>query len=87
MQTPQGDRAFVEILLALREHGMERVSVACELALEHRTVTAPVILNHVHRLASPVRPMIQVPTTLTLQTAPAANCQRYDALLEVPHAH
>ena len=87
MQTPQGDRAFVEILLALQEHGMERVSVACELALEHRTVTAPVILNHVHRLASPVRPVTQVPTSLTLQTAPAANCQRYDSLLEVPHAH
>ena len=34
MQTPQGDRAFVEILLALQAHGMERVSVACELALE-----------------------------------------------------
>ena len=87
MQPPQGDRAFVEILLALQEHGMERVSVACELALEHRTVTAPVILNHVHRLASPVRPVTQVPTSLTLQTAPAANCQRYDSLLEVPHAH
>ena len=87
MQTPQGDRAFVEILLALQAHGMERVSVACELALEHRTVTAPVILNHVHRLASPIRPVTQVPTPLTLQTAPAANCQRYDSLLEVPHAH
>ena len=69
MQTPQGDRAFVEILLALQEHGMERVSVACELALEHRTVTAPVILNHVHRLASPIRPVTQVSTTLTCQSA------------------
>lgn len=87
MQTTAGDRAFVEILLALQEHGMERVSVACELALEHGTVTAPVILNHIHRLASPVRPTACVPTTLTLKTLPVANCQRYDLLLGRPHAH
>lgn len=61
MQTPQGDRAFVEILQALQEHGMEQASVACELALEHRTVTAPVILNHLHRLvSSPLREVDQV---------------------------
>lgn len=86
MKTPQGDRAFVDILLALKEHGMERVSVACELALEHRTVTAPVILNHIHRLASPLRPVAAVPTALLLKAAPVANCQRYDALLEHHHA-
>ena len=87
MKTPQGDRAFADILLALKEYGMEQVSVACELALEHRTVTAPVILNHIHRLASPVRPVAAVPTALLLKAAPVANCQRYDALLENHHAH
>lgn len=86
IKTPQGDRAFVEVLQALREHGLEHVSTACELALAHRTVTAPVILNHVHRLASPARPVAAVATTLVLKTAPAANCQRYDVLLENRHA-
>ena len=77
---PQGDRAFVEVLLALREHGAEPLTVACELALEHRTVTAPVILNHVARLVAPTLPMPAVATSLALREAPAANCSRYDAL-------
>jgi hypothetical protein len=80
LKQPQGDRAFVEVLLALREHGVEPLTVACELALEHRAVTAPVILNHVARLVAPTPPMPMVATTLVLKEAPAANCERYDVL-------
>lgn len=80
LKQPQGDRAFVEVLLALREHGSEILTVACELALEHRTVTAPVILNHVARLVAPPPPLPGVATSLVLKEAPAANCERYDAL-------
>lgn len=80
LKLPQGDKAFVEVLLALREHGTEILTTACERALEHRTVTAPVILNHVARLAAPPPPLPVVATTLTLKEAPAANCARYDAL-------
>lgn len=86
MKLPQGDRAFVEILVAMRQHGSELVNVACELALEHRTVTGPIILNHIHRLASPDKSVSCVATHLTLKENPAANCSRYDALREVPHA-
>lgn len=80
LKQPQGDRAFVEVLLALREHGSEILTVACDLALEHRTVTAPVILNHVARLVAPPPPLSTVVTALMLKEAPAANCARYDAL-------
>ena len=80
LKQPQGDRAFVEVLLALREHGVEPLTVACALALEHRTVTAPVILNHVARLVAPPPPLPVVATSLVLNEAPAANCDRYDAL-------
>lgn len=80
LKQPQGDRAFVEVLLALRVHGSEVLKVACELALEHRTVTAPVILNHVARLVAPPPPRSTVVTALALKEAPAANCERYDAL-------
>jgi hypothetical protein len=48
LQQPKGDRAFVEMRLALRAHGSEWVSVACA-----RTVSAAVVLNHVHRLKAP----------------------------------
>ncbi|MEW7980693.1 MAG: IS21 family transposase [Candidatus Sedimenticola endophacoides] len=53
LKQPKGDRAFVEVLLALHEYGSELLSVACELALEHHTVNAAVVLNHVHRLSAP----------------------------------
>ena len=86
LKLPQGDRAFVEVLLALRQHGAELVSIACELALEHRTVTAPVILNHVHRLAAPLRPLAEVATSIVLKHAPLADCARYDTLREACHA-
>ena len=86
LKQPKGDRAFVEILLALREHGSELLSVACELALEHRTVTAAVVLNYVHRLSTPT-PIrsLPVPDNLALRHEPQANCARYDQLREDHH--
>lgn len=87
MKTAQGDRAFVQILQAIRDHGLEPVSVACTLVLEQGVVSAPIILNHLSRLISPVRSVAQVATTLGLSVLPTANCQRYDSLLGGRHAH
>lgn len=81
MQTAQGDRGFVQVLQAIRDHGLEPVSVACTLVLEQGTVSAPIILNHVSRLISPIRNLPQIATTLGLNIEPVANCQRYDTLL------
>lgn len=87
LKSLQGDRAFVEVLLAMRQHGPDLVAVACELALEEKAVSAAVILNHVHRLLAPLRPaLIGVPAGLTLMTEPQADCARYDSLREVCHA-
>ena len=82
LKQPKGDRAFVEILLALREeHGSEWVGVACELALEHRTVSAAVGLNLLHRLKAPPPPApLQLPEHLRLVREPQADCARYDQL-------
>jgi hypothetical protein len=55
--------------------------VACELALEEGAVSAPVILNHMHRLLSPAKPEpIAVSTALVLAIEPVADCTRYDSL-------
>ena len=87
LKSPQGDRAFVEVLLAMRRHGVDVVAVACELALEAGAIAAPVILNQVHRLVTPLRPaQVGVPTGLALRTEPQADCSRYDSLREVCHA-
>ncbi len=81
LKSPQGDRAFVEVLLTMRQYGADLVTVACELALEQGTVSASVILNHMHRLLSPAKPEpISVSTALTLDIEPAADCGRYDSL-------
>lgn len=81
LKSPQGDRAFVEVLLAMRSHGADLVTVACELALEQGVVSAPVILNHMHRLLSPAKPdPITVSTALALAIEPVADCARYDSL-------
>lgn len=60
MKTAQGDRAFVQVLQAIRDHGLDPVSVACTLVLDQGTISAPIILNHVSRLVSPVRSVLQV---------------------------
>ena len=86
LKQDKGDRAFVEILLAMKTHGSELLSVACELALEHKTLNAAVVLNHVNRLKEP--PPVRenpVPGHLRLQQEPQANCSRYDRLREVRH--
>lgn len=84
----RGDRTFVEILLAMHEHGADAVETACALALECGTCQPPVILNHLHRLISPVRLEVplNVPTVLRLKQEPLADCGRYDGLREVCHA-
>ncbi|MBU2759926.1 IS21 family transposase, partial [Acidithiobacillus sp. RW2] len=56
-----GDKAFVEVLLAARDHGMDILETACAMALEQKTVTVTVILNLVHRLAHPFRRSLSSP--------------------------
>lgn len=42
---PKGDRAFVELLMLAGEAGLDALTVACELALECGTISAPVVMN------------------------------------------
>jgi hypothetical protein len=81
MPQPRGDKACVELLLAGRQHGLESLEVACALALEQGTVTAAVLLNHLHRLLSPRLPEpLPLPERLRLTLEPVADCARYDRL-------
>lgn len=88
LKQPRGDRAFVEVLLALREHGAGPVETACSMALASGTCTVAVVLNQLHRVLAPTRQNIpvNVPTALRLREEPLADCGRYDRLREVAHA-
>lgn len=88
MKQPQGDRAFVELLMAAGEAGLEPLTVACELALEYGTITAPVILNELRRLIAPNRPnTLDLPDRITLRVEPLTDCSRYDHLRGVDNVH
>ena len=83
-----GDKAFVEVLLAARDHGMDILETACAMALEQKTVTVTVILNLVHRLAHPLPPPPQqTPEALHLKEEPTADCSRYDTLRGKSYVH
>jgi len=82
-----GDKAFVSLLCAVSEHGLDAVSDACKRALDSGIVQADWILNHLFRaVEQPELETVQVPQSLKLKTEPIANCNRYDALLGVSHA-
>ena len=56
LKQPKGDRAFVELLLAAREVGLEALQVACELTLEGGVITAAIAMNELRRITAPPRP-------------------------------
>jgi len=88
LKQPQGDRAFVDCLLLAREHGLDVLETACELALETGAVTGSLIQNAMRRLIEPARPkQLNARHGLPLQTEPQANPQRYDQLLGAHHVH
>jgi transposase len=81
MKKKGGDRQCVSILQAFQEHGVEAVSVACDLALSEQVISSDYILNVLNRLkSSGKQEPIPTPDTLKLQVEPEANCGRYEAL-------
>lgn len=88
LKQTRGDRAFVELLMAAREVGLEPLTVACELALEGGAVNAAVVLNELRRLTAPSLPVtLSLPESLQLQIEPLADCRRYDSLRGGHHVH
>ena len=85
---PKGDRAFVELLLAAREVGLDALQVACELTLDSGVITASVVMNELRRLTAPPRPVdLSLPAQLRLQVEPQADCSRYDHLRGSQYVH
>ncbi|MEI6415353.1 MAG: IS21 family transposase [Pseudomonadota bacterium] len=88
LRKPKGDRAFVDLLMLAREVGLEVLEVACDLVLQGRVVTAPILFNTMRRLAEPKRPQnLEKPPFPALQVEPVADCSRYDSLRESCRVH
>jgi len=77
-----GDRQFVSLLCAVREHGLDQVAQACQKTLDAGVMQAEWVLNLLTRAGDQVAPApIHVPQALALNHEPAADCDRYNALL------
>jgi transposase len=78
-----GDRQFVDVLSMVAIYGLEAVAAACEAALEEQVGGSAYVVNLLHRSHQPARPPpLQVPEALKLTVEPAANCDRYNQLLQ-----
>ena len=87
MDTKGGDRDFVELLVLAQEYSIEVVELACELAVDQKTVRLPAIINLINQLIEPViDPLPQTQCYPKLQNKPVANCKRYDALYQMQEA-
>ena len=83
MKEKRGDKAIVDVLSAIPEHGVEAVNIACELAIEDQMITRDYILNAINRLKSSVTAsVIEIPESLKLTIEPLADCQQYNQLLQ-----
>jgi len=74
-----GDRVMARVLAAVPGCGLEAVLVAVELVLESGHPSAEHVLNVLARLRDGPPPQT-IETSLTVQTAPIADTQRYDTL-------
>jgi hypothetical protein len=86
VKQPKGDRAFVDLLLAARDVGLDPLEIACDLALESNIISGAVIMNALRRLSAPCPPpTLDLPERMKLTIEPIADCSRYDHLREVSH--
>jgi len=88
LKQPQGDKAFVDVLLMAKEAGVEAMETACELTLETGIINASVVINELRRLLEPPRAKtLTAAESLSLRVEPTADCSRYDNLLGGRYVH
>jgi transposase len=79
---PDWDRQMSAILSTVPRYGLEAVGIACEMALEEKTVSQSVILNYLTRLTEELPTAnISVPDKLRILEEPRSDCTVYDVLL------
>ena len=81
LSTKGGDRDFVDLLMLVQDHNIEIVEMACELAVEQKTLRLAAIINLINQLVEPS--IEQLPQSVCypqLQIVPLADCKRYEQL-------
>lgn len=81
LQERGGDREFVDLLMLVQAHGMDAVSMACEMAVEQGTLRLPAIINLINQLLEPAIPRTADGERYpALRQLPLADCKRYETL-------
>lgn len=78
---PKGDKAMVELLSLIAEHGEDAGLTAASLALEEGVPTVEAVHNIINRLKEPIIPKIKG-KEIPLNMPPQADCLRYNSLLK-----
>lgn len=80
---PGGDREFVDLLVAIKDHGVDNVESAVAKAIAIGALSFDVVFNILSRQteAKPVEESEGLPDHLVLSQLPIADCSRYDSLL------
>ena len=84
LSTRGGDRDFVDLLMLVQDHNIEIVEMACELAVEQKTLRLAAIINLINQLVEPS--IEQLPQSVCypqLQIVPLADCKRYEQLTQL----
>ena len=88
LKQPQGDKAFVDVLLMAKEAGLEAMETACELTIETGIISASVVINELRRILEPPRAKtLTAAHSLSLRFEPTADCSRYECLLGGRYVH
>lgn len=87
MRGKEGDREFVDLLLLALTQGIEVVETACDLAVEHRALRLPAIINLINQVLEPViAPLAETHAYPQLTLRPEADCKRYEMLCNTTKA-
>jgi len=82
MKQRGGDKQCVAILLAISQHSLEAVNVACELALTDKVISAELHSKCTWSShPTPLAVTVPTPDNLKLRQEPKSDCSRYDVLL------
>jgi hypothetical protein len=82
LRFPDWDRQFVDILCAVKTHGLVAVANACGQALAMNAISKDVVLNLLCRDDNDSGSItVALPEHLRLSQEPVADCGRYDRLL------
>jgi hypothetical protein len=83
MSKDGGDKEVVNILVTLKEYSIESVDVACDIALKDGVINSQYICNCLTRLnCEESSEVIEVESHLDIKEPPAADCNKYNKLLE-----